>query len=84
MPATRIRGFNLGYAKAKPGKGPLMHNHDTNEPLCMTGRWRCEWNEGPAIEYVDLEPLERDLVRVGVGAALHDVTYDASLRRNIS
>src|SRR5262245_33248732 len=21
-------GFNLGYCRAKPGKGPLMHNHD--------------------------------------------------------
>ena len=24
-------GFNLGYCLAKPGKGPMMHNHDTNE-----------------------------------------------------
>jgi hypothetical protein len=23
-------GFNLGYCRAKPGKGPMMHNHDTN------------------------------------------------------
>src|SRR5678816_4843067 len=31
MPAIAIaEGFNLGYCKAKPGKGPLMHNHDTN------------------------------------------------------
>ena len=22
-------GFNLGYCKAKPGHGPMMHNHDT-------------------------------------------------------
>jgi hypothetical protein len=20
-------GFNLGYCRAKPGKGPMMHNH---------------------------------------------------------
>ena len=32
MPAIAIaEGFNLGYCKAKPGRGPLMHNHDTNE-----------------------------------------------------
>ena len=32
MPAISIaEGFNLGYCKAKPGKGPLMHNHDTSE-----------------------------------------------------
>src|SRR5262245_55907698 len=23
-------GFNLGYCKAKPGHGPMMHNHDTH------------------------------------------------------
>ena len=42
MPAIPIsEGFNLGYCKAKPGKGPLMHNHDTNETfICLTGRWR--------------------------------------------
>ena len=31
-------GFNLGYCRAKPGKGPMMHNHDTNEtfiPILM-------------------------------------------------
>jgi mannose-6-phosphate isomerase-like protein (cupin superfamily) len=59
-PAIAIsEGFNLGYCKAKPGKGPLMHNHDTNETfIAMTGRWRCEWNEGEAMEYVDLNPYE--------------------------
>ena len=57
MPAIPIaEGFNLGYCKARPGKGPLMHNHDTNETfICMTGRWRAEWNEGDATQYVDLE-----------------------------
>ena len=35
-------GFNLGYCRAKPGKGPMMHNHDTNETFIpMTGVWRC-------------------------------------------
>jgi hypothetical protein len=24
-------GFNLDFARCKPGRGPLMHNHDTNE-----------------------------------------------------
>ncbi|MBU2329504.1 MAG: hypothetical protein KJ755_19475 [Alphaproteobacteria bacterium] len=24
-------GFILGYCHAKPGCGPMMHNHDTNE-----------------------------------------------------
>src|SRR6185436_3160510 len=60
MPAISIaEGFNLGYCKAKPGKGTLMHNHDTSETcIPMTGRWRCEWNECDAMEYVDLGPYD--------------------------
>ena len=53
-------GFNLGYCKAKPGHGPMMHNHDTNETFIpMTGTWRCSWeNERGEVEHVDLEPLD--------------------------
>jgi hypothetical protein len=42
-------GFNLGYCRAKPGKGPMMHNHDTNETFIpMTGIWRCSWGNEKA------------------------------------
>jgi quercetin dioxygenase-like cupin family protein len=53
-------GFNLGYCKAVPGKGPMMHNHDTNETfVCMTGTWRCSWeNEEGKVESIDLNPLD--------------------------
>ena len=53
-------GFNLGYCRAKPGNGPMMHNHDTNETFIpMTGTWRCSWeNEKGAVDYVDLGPLD--------------------------
>jgi hypothetical protein len=53
-------GFNLGYCKAKPGHGPMMHNHDTNETFIpMTGKWRCSWeNEDGDVEYLDLDPLD--------------------------
>lgn len=52
-------GFNLGFAKAKPGNGPLMHTHNTNETFMpITGMWRCEWNEDDAKQSVDLEPLD--------------------------
>ncbi len=49
-------GFNLGYCRAKPGCGPMMHNHDTNETFIpMTGTWRASWeNESGEVEYVDL------------------------------
>ena len=78
MPAIGIaEGFNLGYCKAKPGKGPLMHNHDTNETfIALTGRWRCEWNEGEAMEYVDLDPYDVISFPVGVARRFMNVTYD--------
>jgi mannose-6-phosphate isomerase-like protein (cupin superfamily) len=78
MPAIPIaEGFNLGYCKAKPGKGPLMHNHDTNETfIAMTGRWRCEWNEGKAMEYVDLDPYDVISFPVGVARRFMNITYD--------
>jgi mannose-6-phosphate isomerase-like protein (cupin superfamily) len=78
MPAISIaEGFNVGYCKAKPGKGPLMHNHDTNETfIAITGRWRCEWNEGDAKEHVDLERLDVISLPVGVARRFLNVTYD--------
>ena len=78
MPAIAIaEGFNLGYCKAKPGKGPLMHNHDTNETfIAMTGRWRCEWNEGEAKQHVDLAPYDVISFPVGVARRFMNVTYD--------
>jgi mannose-6-phosphate isomerase-like protein (cupin superfamily) len=78
MPAIPIaEGFNLGYCKAKPGKGPLMHNHDTNETfIALTGRWRCEWNEGDAMEHVDLEPYDVISFPVGAARRFMNVTYD--------
>jgi quercetin dioxygenase-like cupin family protein len=53
-------GFNLGYCRAKPGHGPMMHNHDTNETfIAMTGKWRASWeNEKGEVEHVDLDPLD--------------------------
>jgi quercetin dioxygenase-like cupin family protein len=85
MPAIPIaEGFNLGYCKAKPGKGPLMHNHDTNETfIAMTGKWRCEWNEGEAMEYVDLDPYDVISFPVGVARRFMNVTYDEPDREHL-
>lgn len=61
MAAIKIsEGFNLGYCRAKPGKGPMMHNHDTNETFIpMTGTWRCSWiNEKGEIGHVDAGPFD--------------------------
>ena len=77
MPAIAIaEGFNLGYCKAKPGKGPLMHNHDTNETFIpMTGKWRCEWNEGDAKQHIDLNPYDVISFPTGVARRFMNVTY---------
>ena len=85
MPAISIsEGFNLGYCKAKPGKGPLMHNHDTNETfIAMTGRWRCEWNEGDAMQYVDLGPYDVISFPVGVARRFMNVTRGEPNREHL-
>jgi hypothetical protein len=70
MAAIKIsEGFNLGYCRAKPGKGPMMHNHDTNETFIpMTGKWRCSWiDEKGNVDYVDAEPF--DVVSFPAGCA---------------
>jgi len=85
MPAISIaEGFNLGYCRAKPGKGPLMHNHDTNETfIAMTGKWRCEWNEGEAMESVDLNPLDVISFPTGVARRFMNVTYGEPNREHV-
>jgi mannose-6-phosphate isomerase-like protein (cupin superfamily) len=69
-------GFNLGYCRAKPGKGPMMHNHDTNETFIpMTGTWRCSWeNEKGTVESVDLYPLDVISFPPGVIRRFENVT----------
>ena len=61
LAAIKIReGFNLGYCRALPGRGPMLHNHDTNETfIAMTGTWRASWQNGKGrLEHVDLKPLD--------------------------
>ncbi len=69
-------GFNLGYCRAKPGNGPMMHNHDTNETFIpMTGTWRCSWeNEEGAVEHVDLGPLDVVSFPPGVARRFENIT----------
>lgn len=61
MAAIKIsEGFNLGFCRALPGKGPMMHNHDTNETfICITGKWRASWEQPDgSVDYFDLDPLD--------------------------
>ena len=75
MAAIKIsEGFNLGYCRALPGRGPMLHNHDTNETfIAMTGTWRASWqNEKGRLEHVDLEAARRDLVPARRLPPLHE------------
>ncbi len=77
LAAIKIQeGFNLGYCRAKPGNGPMMHNHDTNETFIpMTGTWRCSWeNEKGEVEHVDLGPLDVVSFPPGVARRFENVT----------
>ncbi|MFO1352151.1 MAG: cupin domain-containing protein [Gammaproteobacteria bacterium] len=68
-------GFNLGFARAKPGCGPLMHNHDTNETFMpITGTWRCSWNEENP-ESIELGPLDVVSFPPGVSRRFENVTF---------
>jgi len=77
MAAIKIsEGFNLGYCRALPGKGPMMHNHDTNETFIgITGMWRASWeNEEGKVEHVDLKPLDVISFPPGVVRRFENVT----------
>jgi mannose-6-phosphate isomerase-like protein (cupin superfamily) len=77
MSAIKIsEGFNLAYCKAKPGKGPMLHNHDTNETfICMTGTWRASWLDAKGkLEHVDLKPLDLVSFPPGVIRRFQNVT----------
>jgi mannose-6-phosphate isomerase-like protein (cupin superfamily) len=51
-------GFQMSYVEAKPGNGPMLHNHDTNETfIAIKGRWRVIWGVGEE-SFVDLDPLD--------------------------
>lgn len=42
-------GFQMSYVKARPGNGPKLHNHDTNETfIALKGTWRVIWGLGEA------------------------------------
>lgn len=53
-------GFSVGFLKAKPGNGPVLHNHNTNETFIpMQGVWRFVWEASPAHdEILDLDPYD--------------------------
>ena len=68
-------GFNLGYCRALPGRGPMMHNHDTTETfIAITGRWRCSWESEDGVDHVELEPLDVVSFPPGVPRRFENIT----------
>lgn len=65
--STQRTGFGAAFVRSKPGRGVLMHAHDTSECFMpIEGRWMVEW-EGPAgNEHVVLDPM--DFIAVPIGA----------------
>jgi uncharacterized RmlC-like cupin family protein len=51
-------GFQLAYATMKPGNGPVLHNHDTNETfIAIRGTWRVTWGMDMA-DSIEIGPLD--------------------------
>ena len=78
-------GFNLGYCRALPGRGPMLHNHDTNETfIAMTGTWRASWeNDKGRLEHVDLKPLDVISFPLGASRRFMNVTRGPKNRYSI-
>lgn len=71
-------GFNLGYCRAKPGNGPMMHNHDTNETfISMRGTWRASWiDDNNQEQSLDLQPLDVISFPPGAARRFENVSFD--------
>lgn len=70
-------GFNLGFCRALPGKGPMMHNHDTNETFMpLTGRWRCSWEVDGRVEAFELGPRDVISFPAGVQRRFENITFE--------
>lgn len=69
-------GFSIGFLKAKPHNGPVLHNHNTNETfIVLGGTWRFTWEASPAHnEIIDLEPYDIISFPPGVPRAFENLT----------
>jgi quercetin dioxygenase-like cupin family protein len=52
-------GFGISFVGARPGKGVLMHTHDSVECfLVISGKWKLEYELDVGNHYTILEPLD--------------------------
>jgi mannose-6-phosphate isomerase-like protein (cupin superfamily) len=60
-------GFGISFIQAAPGKGVLMHTHDTVETfMAIKGSWKIEWEGDTGNDSVVLQPLDFIACPVGV------------------
>ncbi|MDA7416612.1 cupin domain-containing protein [Xenophilus arseniciresistens] len=60
-------GFGVSFIAAAPGKGVLMHTHDTVESfMVIKGRWKLEWQGDGGDEHLILDPLDFIAFPLGV------------------
>ena len=60
-------GFGVSFIEAEPGKGVLMHNHDTVETFMgIKGRWRVDWEGAEGNDTVELGQLDSFAIPPGV------------------
>lgn len=65
--SSRGAGYGAAFVRARPGRGVLMHAHDTTECFMpVEGRWKIEWEGAGGTDHVVLEPLDFIAVPVGV------------------
>lgn len=77
-------GFNLGFARAKPGCGAFAHVHDTNETFMpLTGRWRFFFNEGAHQEHVDLGPYDVISMPAGIARGFENISEGDPLAESL-
>jgi mannose-6-phosphate isomerase-like protein (cupin superfamily) len=67
-PVSHLKaGFGISFITAEPGKGVLMHTHDTVETfMVMKGEWKMQWEGEQGDEEIVLKPLDFFAIPVGV------------------
>lgn len=60
-------GFGLSFIRAEPGKGVVMHTHDTVESfMVIKGTWKLYWEGDKGVDHIVMQPLDFIAVPVGV------------------
>jgi mannose-6-phosphate isomerase-like protein (cupin superfamily) len=61
-------GFNLGFVRTR---------HDTNETfVVISGRWLVQWNEGEAMESLEVGPMDVISFPAGCARRFENATHD--------